>query len=58
MARASEGKGDPTTDLLAKLLVLQLYSLGATQSQIARFVGRQKLWVNKLLKGLPRGGKE
>jgi hypothetical protein len=41
-------------ELLQKLLVLQLFSMGATQDKIAKVVGRQKLWVNTLLKGIPR----
>lgn len=44
------------TELLEKLLVLELYSLGAAQAQIAKVVGRQKLWVNTILKGLPKKG--
>lgn len=40
--------------LLEKLLVLQLHSLGVTQANIAKMVGRQKLWVNAFLKGLPK----
>ena len=48
--------GTKQVELLEKLLVLQLYSLGATQSQIARFVGKSKSWVNELLKGLPKKG--
>jgi hypothetical protein len=45
---------DPVEELLQKLLVVQLFSLGATQEKIAKVVGRQKLWVNGILKGLPR----
>lgn len=41
-------------ELLQKLLVLELFSMGATQDKIAKVVGRQKLWVNTLLKGIPR----
>ena len=48
--------GQRDIELLEKLLVVQLYSLGATQTQIARVVGRQKAWVNALLKGIPRKG--
>lgn len=44
------------TELLEKLLLLQLFSLGATQSQIARFMGKSKTWVNDLLKDLPNKG--
>jgi hypothetical protein len=43
-------------ELLQKMLVLQMFSMGATQDKIAKAVGRQKLWVNTLLKGIPRRG--
>jgi hypothetical protein len=45
---------DRAADLLEKLLVLQLHALGTSQDRIARMVGRQKAWVNDLLKGLPK----
>ncbi len=48
---------DPSTELLEKMLVLQLYALGAPQGRIARAVGRGTTWVNDLLKGLPKGGR-
>lgn len=48
---------DRTADFLEKLLVFQLYSLGVPQDRIAKSVGRQKAWVNDLLKSLPKGGK-
>ena len=41
-------------ELLQTLIVLEMFSLGATQDKIARVVGRQKLWVNAILKGLAR----
>jgi hypothetical protein len=41
-------------ELLQKLLVLQLFSMGATQERTAKIVGRQKRWVNEILKGIPR----
>jgi hypothetical protein len=46
-----------TIDLLQKMLVFQLYALGVSQERIAKTVGRQKAWVNDLLKGIPKGGK-
>lgn len=55
MARPTPDEGDDVRELLQKMLVLQLYAMGASQDKIARVVGRQKLWVNKLLKGLSRG---
>jgi hypothetical protein len=39
---------DRTADLLEKLVVLQMYALGAAQARIAKAVGRQKAWVNDL----------
>jgi hypothetical protein len=47
---------DRVEELLQKLLVLQMFSMSAPQDKIAKVVGRQKLWVNTLLKGIPRGG--
>lgn len=44
-------------DLLEKLLVFQMYALGAPQDRIAKAVGRQKAWVNDMVKGLPKGGR-
>jgi plasmid maintenance system antidote protein VapI len=41
-------------ELLQKLLVLQMFSMGATQAKMAKVVGRQKQWVNEILKGIPR----
>jgi len=54
MAKSKKEDGDRAVELLEKLLVLQMHSMGATQDQIAKTVGRQKLWVNSLLKGVPR----
>jgi hypothetical protein len=34
-----------------------LYALGAPQDRIAKVVGRQKAWVNELVRGLPKGGR-
>ena len=56
MPKRSYEPGQRVTELLEKLLVLQLYGLGAAQEHIAKVVGRQKLWVNTVLKGLPRKG--
>jgi hypothetical protein len=54
--RGTRDNRDRTAELLEKLLVFQLYALGARQDRIAKAVGRQKAWVNELLKGLPKGG--
>ena len=48
---------DANVDLLQKMLVFQLYTLGLPQERIAKTVGKQKAWVNDLLKGIPKGGK-
>jgi hypothetical protein len=53
MAKSNE-LGTREAELLEKLLCLQLYALGATQSQIARFMGKSKTWVNDLMKGMPK----
>ena len=44
---------DKAEELLQKLIVLQMFALGASQDKIAKVVGRQKLWVNTILKGIP-----
>lgn len=56
-ARRDRSEGDQVEELLQKLLVLQLFAMGAPQDKIAKVVGRQKLWVNTLLKGIPREGR-
>ena len=45
-------------DLLRKILVFQLYALGLPQDRIAKTVGRQKAWVNDLVKVVTKGGKQ
>jgi predicted transcriptional regulator len=40
--------------LLERMLLVQLYSLGVTQGQIAQFMGKSKTWVNESLQGLPK----
>lgn len=57
MPRKKRAEQDRTADLLEKLLVFQLYALGVPQERIAKTVGRQKAWVNDLVKGMPKGGK-
>ena len=57
MPRKKQDATDQATELLQKLLVLQMFALGATQDRIAKAVGKQKAWVNDLLKGLPKGGR-
>jgi hypothetical protein len=53
-ARANQ---DKLEELLQTQIVLQMFAMGASQDKIAKVVGRQKLWVNTILKGLPRAGK-
>jgi hypothetical protein len=55
-ARRDRSEGDQIEELLQKLLVLQLFAMGTPQAKIAKVVGRQTLWVNTLLKGIPREG--
>jgi hypothetical protein len=50
--------GERTADLLEKLLVFQMYALGAPQDRIAKVVGTQKVWVNELVKDMPKGGRK
>jgi hypothetical protein len=52
--KISKTDSSKTEELLQKLIAIQMHGLGATQDQIARVVGKQKLWVNALLKGVPR----
>ena len=56
MPKKSYTAGQRDTELLEKLLVIQLHTLGAAQGDIAKVVGRQKLWVNKIVKVLPKKG--
>ena len=55
---ASSKGNDKTIILLEKMLAIQLFSLKMTQDQIARIVGKNKTWVNDLLKGLTTGGEK
>jgi hypothetical protein len=52
--KTSKTASSKSEELLQKILAVQMHGLGATQDQIARIVGKQKLWVNALLKGVPR----
>jgi len=57
MPKKKNVEEENTVDLLQKMLVYQLYGLGVSQERIAKTVGRQKAWVNDLVKGIPKGGK-
>ena len=57
MPKRKSPEKDANVDLLQKMLVFQLYALGVSQEKIAKTVGRQRVWVNDLLKGIPKGGK-
>jgi len=48
---------DETVSLITKMLVFQLFNMGANQRKIAKIVGKKKAWVNDLLKGIQKGGK-
>jgi hypothetical protein len=54
MPKVTKDETARTNELLEKLLVMRMHAMGCTQDQIARVVGRQKLWVNALLKKIPR----
>ncbi len=45
---------DRTNELLEKILIFQLFDLGVPQDRIAKTLGKQKAWVNALLKGIPK----
>lgn len=47
---------DRIADAIDKLLVFELWALGVPQDRIAKTVGRQTVWINNLLKGIPKGG--
>jgi hypothetical protein len=58
---APRADDDKVIELLQTQIVLEMFALGATQDKIAKVVGKSKLWVNAILKGLARpkaGGSE
>lgn len=57
MPKKTRDNPDRVVELLEKLLVFQLHALGVPQDRIAKAVGRQKAWVNELVKGMPKGGR-
>jgi hypothetical protein len=57
MPKKQHAEENKTIDLLEKMLVFQLHALGIPQERIAKIVGKQKAWVNDLLKGIRKGGK-
>ena len=57
MPRLDISPEDRTVELLEKLLAIQLHQMGVPQARIAKLVGRQTLWVNSVLKGLPSARK-
>lgn len=54
MPKTKKNEAERTIELLEKLLVMQMHAMGASQGQIAKSVSRNKLWVNGLLKNIPR----
>lgn len=55
MARTRDSQ-ERIADVLELFLVFHLFSLGVPQDRIAKAIGRQKVWVNSLVKGLGKGG--
>ena len=58
MARKRVEAGRQSVELLEKLVLLQLHALGTSQDKIAKFLSKQKAWVNACLKGVPKPRKE
>jgi hypothetical protein len=54
MGRKKELPTDQVEELSAKLLVINLWTAGASQDTIARAVGKSKTWVNQFLKDVPK----
>lgn len=54
MVKTEQKNEKRIAELLEKMLVFQLFSMGATQDRIAEKLGRRKAWVNDLVKGLPK----
>jgi len=54
MPKKKNGGSDKSIELLEKILVVHLHTLGVAQDKIAKIAGRQKAWVNSLLQGLPK----
>ena len=54
MARKPAETESRSVELTAKLVLLQLYALGAPQETIARVVGKSGTWVTNNLKGVPK----
>ena len=48
----SQESTDRTTELLEKLLMVQLYSMGLPQGEIAKMLGKSKTDINAFLKPL------
>lgn len=42
------------TELLTRILALNMWTARASQDAIARAVGRGKAWVNGFLRGVPK----
>jgi hypothetical protein len=57
MPNKAKDEKEETLNLLRKMLVFQLNPMGVHQDKIAKIVGKQKAWVNDLLKCIPKGGK-
>ena len=44
---------DRVEELLQTMIVLPMFALGASQDKTAKVVGRRKLWVSTVLRGIP-----
>jgi len=58
MARKPAEVESRSVELMAKMVLLQLYALGTPQEAIARVVGKSGTWVTNNLKGVPKPKKE
>jgi hypothetical protein len=54
MSAKKEISNDRVEELLAKLVAVNLWKIGANQNTIARAVGKSATWVNAFLKGVPK----
>jgi hypothetical protein len=57
MPKTNQSPEDYEIELLEKILIFQMFSLGATQRKIVEVLGKRDAYVNSLLKGISRGGK-
>ena len=58
MARKPAEAESRSVELIAKMVLLQLYAMGTPQDTIARILGKSGTWVTNNLKGVPKPKKE